>query len=113
MNVFKFGGASIENVERAKSTAAIIQENGTQPLLVVISAKGKTTNALEEIAKAYFAKQTEKALELSFVLPMNFTGKPMKGYIYVSEEGIETQKDLTYWIQLCVDFNPIAKKSKK
>ncbi|MBK8144729.1 MAG: aspartate kinase [Bacteroidetes bacterium] len=64
MNVFKFGGASIENVERAKSTAAIIQENGTQPLLVVISAKGKTTNALEEIAKAYFAKQTEKALEL-------------------------------------------------
>jgi len=47
------------------------------------------------------------------VLPMNFTGKPMKGYIYVSEEGIETQKDLTYWIQLCVDFNPIAKKSKK
>ena len=55
----------------------------------------------------------EKALELPFVLPMNFTGKPMKGYIYVSEEGIETQKDLTYWIQLCVDFNPIAKKSKK
>ncbi len=57
--------------------------------------------------------EAEKAKELPFVLPMNFTGKPMKGYIYVSEEGIETQKDLTYWIQLCVDFNPMAKRSKK
>jgi aspartate kinase len=64
MKVFKFGGASIENVERAKNTAAIINENGTQPLLVVISAKGKTTNALEEIAHEYFNRQTEKALEL-------------------------------------------------
>ncbi len=64
MKVFKFGGASIENVERAKNTAAIINENSTQPLLVVISAKGKTTNALEEIAHEYFNRQSEKALEL-------------------------------------------------
>ena len=55
----------------------------------------------------------ESALELNGCREMNFTGKPMKGYIYVNEEGIETQKDLTYWIQLCVDFNPIAKRSKK
>lgn len=64
MKVYKFGGASIENVERAKNTAAIISENSTRKLLVVISAKGKTTNALEEIAQQYFKNQQQKALEL-------------------------------------------------
>jgi len=54
-----------------------------------------------------------KAIELPFVLPMNFTGKPMRGYIYVCEEGIESLKGLNFWIQLCLNFNPSAKKSRK
>ena len=55
----------------------------------------------------------ETALEKNGCREMVFTGKPMKGYVYVREEGSETQQDLTYWIRLCVDFNRIAKKSKK
>lgn len=43
---------------------------------------------------------------------MDFTGKPMKGYVFVSEEGISNLNNLEFWIQLCLDFNPIAKKSK-
>jgi len=37
----------------------------------------------------------------------------MKGYIFVTEKGYESPKDLAHWIQLCLDFNPLAKKSKK
>ena len=55
----------------------------------------------------------ETALENSNCMPMEFTGKAMKGYIYVTESGFRTQKELTHWIQLCLDFNPLAKKSKK
>ena len=44
---------------------------------------------------------------------MNFTGKPMKGFVYVEPEAIDSEKDLSYWIQLCLDFNPKAKSSKK
>ena len=44
---------------------------------------------------------------------MNFTGRSMKGFIYVSPDGIDTEEELEYWIQLCLDFNPLAKKSKK
>ncbi|MBA4849537.1 TfoX/Sxy family protein [Emticicia sp. BO119] len=55
----------------------------------------------------------EMALESSNCIPMEFTGKAMKGYVYVTGNGFRTQKDLTYWIQLCLDFNPFAKKSKK
>jgi aspartate kinase len=64
MLVFKFGGASINNIERIKNTANIIKEHSSQKLLVVISAMGKTTNALEKIAQAYFEERKEDALLL-------------------------------------------------
>jgi TfoX/Sxy family transcriptional regulator of competence genes len=44
---------------------------------------------------------------------MVFTGKPMKGYVYVSDEGMKTKKEFDYWINLCVAFNSLAKASKK
>ncbi len=46
-------------------------------------------------------------------LPMDFTGRPMKGYVFITPDGFDTDKDLEYWIQLCMDFNPLAKASKK
>lgn len=54
-----------------------------------------------------------EALESNDVLPMNFTGKVMKGYIYVTENGIKDKSKLEYWLQLCLDFNPLAQRSKK
>lgn len=45
--------------------------------------------------------------------PMDFTGRPMKGYVFVTPEGFDMDEDLEYWIQLCLDFNPLAKSSKK
>lgn len=44
---------------------------------------------------------------------MDFTKRPMKGYLYVSPEGIDMDADLDKWVQRCVDFNPRAKSSKK
>jgi TfoX N-terminal domain len=55
----------------------------------------------------------EEALNKKGSIPMNFTGKPMKGYVFVTEEGYQSPKDLKYWLQLCLDYNPLAKKSKK
>ncbi|WNM18704.1 TfoX/Sxy family protein [Flavobacterium capsici] len=53
------------------------------------------------------------ALEQENVIPMDFTGKPMKGYIFVTEDGHKTTKELVYWLDLCLKFNPLAKSSKK
>ena len=64
MLVFKFGGASINSIDRIKNTAEIIKENAEKKLLVVVSAMGKTTNALEKIADAYFENRQEDALLL-------------------------------------------------
>ena len=64
MFVFKFGGASINNIERIKNTSDIIRDKADQKLLVVVSAMGKTTNALEKIAEAYFDNRKDDALTL-------------------------------------------------
>lgn len=44
---------------------------------------------------------------------MDFTKRPMKGYLYVSPEGIDMDKDLDKWVKRCLEFNPKAKSSKK
>ena len=44
---------------------------------------------------------------------MVHNGRPMKDYIFVQPEGLETDSDLENLIQLCLDFNPIAKSSKR
>jgi TfoX/Sxy family transcriptional regulator of competence genes len=55
----------------------------------------------------------EKALSKKGCRPMDFTGKPMKGYVFVDPAGVDMDKDLEYWIQLTLDFNPRVKASKK
>jgi TfoX/Sxy family transcriptional regulator of competence genes len=45
--------------------------------------------------------------------PMDFTHRPMKGYVYVSDEGMKRKKDFDYWVNLCLAFNSKAKASKK
>jgi aspartate kinase len=64
MKIFKFGGASISTIERIENVAKIIQQYSGEKLLIVISAMGKTTNALEKVAEAFFNRDKTKALEL-------------------------------------------------
>jgi TfoX/Sxy family transcriptional regulator of competence genes len=55
----------------------------------------------------------EVALERTGCRIMDFTGRPMKGYIFVNEEGLKKNKDFLYWIDLSLAFNKLAKASKK
>ena len=55
----------------------------------------------------------KKEIKKKTCLPMDFTGRPMKGYIFVTPDGYDMDKDLSYWIQLALDFNPLAKASTK
>ena len=56
IKVFKFGGASLKDADNIRNVAAILQKFKSEQLLIVVSAMGKTTNALEEIISAYFAQ---------------------------------------------------------
>jgi len=64
MKIFKFGGASVNSVERIQRLAGILRSHSQEKVLVVISAMGKTTNALEKVAEAFYGHHPEEALRL-------------------------------------------------
>lgn len=45
--------------------------------------------------------------------PMDFTGRPMKDYVFITPDGYDMDADLEFWLDLCLAFNPQAKASKK
>ena len=55
----------------------------------------------------------EAALKEKGSRKMDFTGKPMKGFVYIYSDGIDTDEDLEYWLVKALEFNRFAKKSKK
>jgi len=55
----------------------------------------------------------ETAIEKTGCGTMDFTKRPMKGYVMVDDTGMQTQKEFDYWIDLALDFNTKAKSSKK
>ncbi|MEP6584261.1 MAG: aspartate kinase [Ginsengibacter sp.] len=64
MKVFKFGGASINSVERIQNLGKILKAYKDENILIVISAMGKITNALEKVAEAFYDGKKEDALSL-------------------------------------------------
>ena len=56
MRIFKFGGASVKDAEGIRNVHSVLQTVGFEDVLLVISAMGKTTNALEIVIKNYFDK---------------------------------------------------------
>lgn len=55
----------------------------------------------------------DEVMEKEGCKPMDFTGKIMKGYVFVDADVLTTKKKLDYWVQLALDYNKIAKASKK
>ena len=55
----------------------------------------------------------EEVIDKEGCKPMDFTGKVMKGYVFVDIEALTTKKKLDYWMQLALEYNAIAKASKK
>ena len=45
--------------------------------------------------------------------PMDFTGRPMKDYVFITPDGYDLDSQLEFWLELCLAFNPLAKASKK
>lgn len=59
MRIYKFGGASVKDANAVKNMVRVFNESGYEETFVVVSAMGKTTNAMEAIVNAYFNKKEE------------------------------------------------------
>ena len=55
----------------------------------------------------------DEVLEKEGCTPMDFTGRVMKGYVFVSDDVLTTGKNLEYWVSLALDYNKLATPAKK
>jgi TfoX/Sxy family transcriptional regulator of competence genes len=55
----------------------------------------------------------DEVMEKEGCTPMDFTGKVMKGFVFVDKDAVRTKKQLDYWVDLALEYNKIAKASKK
>ena len=69
MKVFKFGGASVKDAQGVRNLAQILKEYKGENPFVVISAMGKTTNALEQVARSFYLKKDNTLNLLKVVKP--------------------------------------------
>ncbi|MCP4314067.1 MAG: aspartate kinase [Bacteroidetes bacterium] len=68
MVVYKFGGASVKSADAVRNIVSILENQGRENIVVVVSAMGKTTNALERIIEAYMSGNKEVVeKEFSFI----------------------------------------------
>ncbi|MCK0144502.1 aspartate kinase [Arenibacter sp. F26102] len=59
MRVFKFGGASVKDADSIKNVVKVLKEVGHENTLLVVSAMGKTTNAMEDVVNAYYKDKSK------------------------------------------------------
>jgi len=55
----------------------------------------------------------EKALHRKGCVPMDFTGRPMRGFVFVNPQGLTAKRELASWLYLALEFNPRAISSRK
>lgn len=67
----------------------------------------------EEIMARIDPEVYEESLQKEGCKEMNFTGRAMKGFVFLTDDATDLEVDLYYWLQLALDFNPKAKASKK
>ena len=72
MKIFKFGGASVKDADGVRNIAKILRSFATEELIVVVSAMGKTTNALERLADAFFYRKSNSEAILGEIRNYHF-----------------------------------------
>ncbi len=70
-------------------------------------------NSKDRLMARVGEESMEVALSKPGCRPMDITGRPMKGFVFIDPPGFKSDNDLTYWIQLSIEHNPYAKSSKK
>lgn len=109
MRIFKFGGASVKDVDAVKNVARVLQHEGTANTLVVISAMGKMTNKFEDIIDAYIFKKDSLIEEINFA--KNFHKEIIEGLFTNTENVTNTVSDLFDKLNQFMSGNTVTDRS--
>jgi len=72
MNVYKFGGASVKDAKGVENLLSVINTTEEKNLVVIVSAMGKMTNALEKVVDFYFSNPVEVKAQIALVYDFHF-----------------------------------------
>ncbi|SEM06207.1 aspartate kinase [Aquimarina amphilecti] len=72
MRVFKFGGASVKDAKAVKNVVHVLQTVGYSDIVIIVSAMGKTTNALEKVVDYYLKKSSKFKDSIDFVRKFHY-----------------------------------------
>jgi len=91
----------VDFFEKKMMGGLVFMVNGKMCCGIHIDKKYGDSLLMAKIGEEAYIEEIEKDV----CLPMDFTGRPMRGYIYITPEGFDMDKDLEYWIQKAIDFN--------
>ena len=106
MKVFKLGGASVNSIERIKNIPKILHEFANDNLVIIISAMGKTTNALEKVVDAFYEKNQSKALQLFSEIKQQHIDLT-KEILLTAETCLQDLNDLFTEVEWLLHDNPV------
>ncbi|GMN11424.1 TfoX/Sxy family protein [Croceitalea sp. MTPC9] len=95
-------------VLRIKAALKSFPENFTEKKMfggVAFLLEGKMTIGTinNDLMVRVISSKIDRELQKDFVRPMNFTGKPMKEFVFVGLDGLKSEEDLQYWVELGVE----------
>ncbi len=99
--------------ERLMNLSAIEEKEMMGGLTFMVNGKMCVGIIKDEMMCRIDPELHEKVVEMTGCRTMDFTKRPMKGYILIEDIGMRTREEFEYWINLALEFNPKAKSSKK
>ncbi len=108
INVFKFGGASLRDADAIRHVGTILERYAGQKLVIIVSAMGKTTNALEEVANGYWHGNPDEAREKLNTIHAEATRIAGDLFAQVPEELTASLNDLFVSVEWALEETPNA-----
>lgn len=105
-------------VDRVREIIALIYDNVEEKkmfsgMCFMVNDKMCVGVRADDIMARIDPEMFEAAIKKEGCMPMEMKGKLMKGFVFVNEAALKTTKQLNYWVQLALEYNPTAKSSKK
>lgn len=102
-----FTDKNVEFVFKPMMGGLVFMVNEKMCVGVLKDKKSKDDSLMLRIGTDFY----EEALKSDSARKMDFTGVPMRGFVFVGPNAFDMDEDLEFWLQKALDFNPLAKKS--
>lgn len=99
--------------EILSATPAVLEKKMMGGLCLMVDGKMCVGIVGDDLMARIAPEMFASAMRRKGCREMDFTGRPLKGFVFVGPEGLEHNEDLRFWVDLALAFNPFAKASKK